>query len=888
MAGIADESLIADFVVECREHLDAIEPDLLVMEQGGPDLSGDLLNRVFRAIHSIKGGAGFLAFEALKGLSHLLESVLMQVRDGRLAVDAGLMDALFAGLDRLRAMLDDIYASDRVAWADAAERLTGILEGAGVDQGAQVPAQARDAKGRQHVFDLNAEAVRSALRKGMNLYRAAAFLHRDVKDKGLTPLAFLANAGSVGRILDAYIDLAAVPDLASCLEDDLQITLLFGTVLEADLAATALGLPEEQVCILDMDALREQVRAARTGPAKAPAAAAAQPPAPSGAKAGKGAEPGPETIRVRVDLLSSLMNQAGELVLVRNQLLRALTGHTRAVPGLAAILQNLSLVTSGLQEDIMRTRMQPIGMALNRIPRMVRDLARQLGKEIEVEIEGAEVEMDKSVVERLVDPLTHIIRNCADHAIEVPEERIQAGKPRTGVIRVEARHEGGDVVIAVADDGRGIDPAKVLAKAVARGLVPEDRAGNLTGQEVVNLVFAPGFSTAEAVTEVSGRGVGMDVVRTNTEQLGGTVALETQAGAGTTVRLRLPLTLAIIPSMIVGAAGQRFAIPQVGIAECVWVRAEEVRQRIERIQGAEALRLRGQLLPLVRLADVLDLARTYLPPGPEASPRPDRRQRLADRRSAEADGPDAGDRGPGRREHWRSDYSVVVLRLGGNRFGVVVDDLHDLEEIVVKPLPEAVRDCTCCSGATILGDGRVVTILDPAGLAAKARLRFTSLQAEAARRGGEERARAAAAPGRRRRVVLCTGAPGEPFAIAQDRIERLERIPVAAIQTLGDRSFVAYRGSGLPLIRLDQYLDVGPLPPDREDRYLVIPRAAPPGAAGILVSDLVDTLEVDVDLQPVAVKGPGVLGGALVQGRFTLFLDPQALLQAAGVGGTRP
>jgi two-component system chemotaxis sensor kinase CheA len=906
MGSIADESIIAEFVAESRDHLNAIEPDLLAMEQGGPDLSKDLLNRVFRAIHSVKGGAGFLAFESLKGLSHIMESVLMLVRDGRLAVDPALMDAVFAGLDRLRAMLDDIYASDQVPCAEETARFQAILERQGVERGAQVTAQSRDARGRRREFDLDVEGVRSALAKGMNLYHAAAFLHRDIKDRGLTPLAFLNNALSVGRCLDAFIDLAEVPDLASCLEQDLQVTLLFGSVLEADLAAMALGLPPDQVTMLDMPALRQRLKEAKAGPA-APAPPAGTPaggadgeaglrPGPTGGSR-EGAERAPradnpsaaaeaaqETLRVRVDLLTSLMNQAGELVLSRNQLLRALSGHAKDIPGLAGILQNISQVTSDLQEGIMQTRMQPIGTVFNRIPRIIRDLARQLGKEMEVQVQGAEVELDRSIVELLADPLTHIIRNCADHGIEPSGERLRAGKPGAGQIRVEARHQGGQVVITLADDGRGIDPAKVLAKALARGLVSEAGAKAMTEREIVNLVFAPGFSTADTVTDVSGRGVGMDVVRTNTEKLGGLVELESRPGAGTTVVLRLPLTLAIIPSMIVGVGAERFAIPQVSVVEFVWVRAGEVARRIERVHEAEVLRLRGRLLPLVRLADLLGLPRTYAAPDTGAA-LPDRRQRLADRRAPAPGGPD---RGPDRRGDWRSDYSIVVLRLGSNAFGLVVDELFDTEEIVVKPLSEFVQNCRCFSGATILGDGRVIMILDAGGLAAQARLRFADLKAEELQRSQEEQRRAAEAASRRRPVVVCAGAPGEYFAIPQDQILRMEKIRTGDIQAVGERRYVDYRGRGLPLVRLDRFLEVGPLADGLEEVYMVIPKVPDPAGAGraragIVISDIVDALDVDVELEPVKVQGPGILGGAMVQRHFTLFLEPLALLRAAGL-----
>lgn len=902
MASIVDESIVSEFVAESRDHLNLIEPDLLAMEQGGTSLSQEVLNRVFRAIHSIKGGAGFLAFESLKVLSHSMESVLMLVRDGKLSVGPALMDPLFASMDRLRAMLDDIQASDQVPIAQEMAQLKGILEHQGIDPNAQIKGQTKGERGRKREFDLDAQSVKSALAFGMNLFHATAFLHKDIKAKDITPLTFLNNAQSVGQVLDAYIDLGEIADLENCLEHDLAVTLLFGSVLEADLAAMALALPIEQVAMLDMKALRKQVKAATS--TTLPTETTTQPSEPVEATAleePSGAAPpedpqnraartdqGAETLRVRVDLLTELMNQAGELVLSRNQLLRALAGHSRGIPGLASILQNINQVTSELQEGIMQTRMQPIGTVFNRFPRIIRDISRQLGKQIEVQIKGAEVELDKSIVELLVDPLTHIIRNCADHAIEMPEDRTRAGKSATGQLLLHAYHQGGQVIIAITDDGRGIDAKKVLAKALSKGLLKEAQAREMTEREIVNLVFAPGFSTAEAVSDISGRGVGMDVVRSNTEKLGGHVELETHVGEGTTVLLRLPLTLAIIPSMIVGVSTYRFAIPQVNVVEFVWVRAADVVKRIERVHGAEVLQLRDRLLPLVRLADILSIPRTYVDTDTEER-NPDRRQELTDRRARpqDEDTNSSTTRQKDRRSDWRSDYNIVVLRLGSNQFGVVVDELFDIEEIVVKPLSEFITNCKSFSGATIMGDGRVIMILDAGGLVAQANLHFTDLQVEEKQRQEEERRKAALAASRRRSVIVCTGAEGEYFAIPQDQIMRLEKMQAADIQWVGDREFVDYRGHGMPLIRLEQLIEVSPVSRALKEIFLVIPKVVQHGTvtlakAGIVISDIIDALDVEVELEEVKVKGPGILGSAILQHNLTLFLEPLELLKAAG------
>ena len=897
MVSLADESIIAEFVAESREHLSTIEPDLLAMEEQGAKVPQEVINRVFRAIHSLKGGAGFFAFEALKRLSHTMEGVLMMVRDGKLVPTGDVMDCLFTGVDRLRAMLDDIQASDNVPFAKELAALEAILGGIGVDLAETVKGRE---KGTKRDFDLNAESVRSALRRGMNLFRAVAYLHRDIKEKGVEPLAWLNNAMSVGSCLDAFIDVEAIADLDHCLEQDLPVTILFASVLEPDLAALALQLPPEQVKVLEVKALRETLKA-KAKAAKAPEAPAPEPEAPvlepelpaeekaEGRPREAAKESGNETLRVRVDLLTNLMNLAGELVLGRNQLVRAITDYRHEIPGLGAILQNVNQVTTEMQEGIMQTRMQPIGTVFSRFPRIIRDMSRMLGKQIEVRIEGAEVELDKSIVEMLVDPLTHIIRNCADHAIETPAERKKAHKNPVGMIHLHAFHEGGQINIAIHDDGKGIDAKNVLAKALDKGLVTKAQAAEMTEREIVHLVFAPGFSTAEQVSEISGRGVGMDVVRTNVEKLGGHVEVETEVGMGTTVRLRLPLTLAIIPSMIVGVADHRFAIPQVNVVEFVWVKASEVAQRIEQVQGALVLRLRDKLLPLVRLADVLGIQRIFLDPA-TGEPLPDRRESLADRRTPAESPEEVVGRESDRRTDWRTDHNIIVLRVGKNQYGVIVDELFDIEEIVVKPLSSFIQGTKCFSGATILGDGRVIMILDAGGLATAAQLHFTDLQAEEQRRAEEEKRSAALKASRRRSVILFEAATGERFAVPQDHVLRLERILRSKIELIGEREYIEYRGEGLPLLRLDQHLEVRPLDGSLKELFLVIPKipgqsstTRPP--AGILISEILDAMDVEVELKTVEFTGPGLLGSAVVQDHLTLFLDPVALLKAAGLMG---
>ncbi len=814
-----DTEILQEFILETRDHLTEIEPDLIQLEQQGAEVSSEIINRVFRAVHSTKGGASFLGLEALKNFSHVFENVLMQLRDKKLVATPDVVDVLLRSVDVLRAMIDDVQNCDQVSCEEETRLLNGIISG----------AEAAPAPG--------ADSAPSSDQRGQRSPPAG---------DPVTPPAD-------------------------------------GVPVEPQ---TTPVLPVEE---LSTEPKRAAVDSMAGKPISEPPSPPADAPAPPAAAANKMSKSEvKETLRVKVDLLTRLMNMAGELVLGRNQLLRALDDKADEVHGLKAILQHVDRVTTELQEGIMQTRMQPVGILFSRYTRLVRGIARSLGKEVELEAEGAEVELDKSVIEMLADPLTHVIRNCVDHAIEAPAERQQQGKPRAGKISLKAYHQGGQVNIVVSDDGRGINREKVLQKAIDKGIVNAGDAAKLGPRDIVNLVMAPGFSTAEKISDISGRGVGMDVVRTNIEKLGGQIELDTVEGAGTSVMLRLPLTLAIIPSLVVGVNNERFAVPQVSIVELAMIRAADVSKRIELIEASPVLRIRGRLLPLVRLADLLGIERTYVDPDTREV-KPDRRQRIADRRSESLAPPTGASPGTNerrrqtdRRENWQSDYNVLVLRAGTNHFGVIVDELFDMEEIVVKPLSSYLKSIKCFAGTTILGDGRVIMILDPGGIAELSNLRFAKIE-DKARRLREERDQARLD---HKSIIIFNNADDEVFAVPQDRVLRLERIARKDIAQMGNRQFIKYRGTGLPLIMLNDHLPVKPLPENTEELFLIIPKthsgdSTDHAYGGIVASQIIDAMDVDVKMQQPFFSGPGVKGTAIIGEQLTLFIDPIELLEAA-------
>ena len=876
-----DENTINEFVAENRDHLEEIEPDLLAMEQGGREADPEIVNRVFRAIHSIKGSSGFFRFTAIKELSHVMESVLMRFREGMLPPDSSGIDALLGGVDKLRIMFADVERSDLVAYRDELERLNAILEPpdpapseAAADEGGT--ATDRSAPADTALDGPLDRAVRDALEEGFYVY---AIRFPDEDEPGGLP-------GLEGRMADYGQCLGrsgADPETG-------RSGFLFATVMETDLLCEALGVPEDRVTPLDMDspgpageeAIPPPPEAEEEAPAPPAPGAPSEPPPP---RASNDADNGRyETIRVPVEVIDKLMNLAGELVLGRNQLRRELEGAAHTNPRLGPLIQNVDVVTSEVQERIVQMRMQPMGNLFNKFSRLVRDASRRLRKEVDVIFEGREVELDKTILEGLSDPLIHLLRNGLDHGIEPPEIREAAGKPRRGTLHLRAFHEGGQVNITVRDDGRGIDAGKVAEKAVAQGLLTAEGAAGMSRKEKINLIFTPGFSTAEAVSEISGRGVGMDVVKTNIEKLGGHIEISSEEGKGSAVQIRLPLTLAIIPSLIVGAEGHRFAIPQANVKELVCVRAGDVAQDIEEVAGAEVLRIRGSLLPVVRLADVLDLERSFTHPS-TGEAMPDRRHRLRDRRSLAGDGSvsSSGEeeekrrRRADRRQSWHSDLYVVVLKLGGNRFGLCVDRLFDTEEIVVKPLSDHLKDVHCFAGATIMGDGRVAMILDAAGIAEHQQLRFNEVGAEERRRREAEEARRETEAGGRRPVLLFNGELEESFALPLEQVSRLEKVTPEAIHRVGEQAFMDYQGEGLALIRLEQVLPVSPLNEGLEELYVIVPKSARQ-PAGILASRILDTMETAVPVPDHDRPTPALLGSSFLDGRMTLFLDLEGLL----------
>lgn len=762
------DEITKEFLVESYENLDRLDRDLVVLEKDPH--SKETLGSIFRAIHTLKGGSGFLGFGKLEAVAHVAENLLSKLRDGVMTIDPEIASALLATVDAVRFMLKQIEATGQPGDKD----FSSLIE---------------------ELTQLNNQAG-----------AAGATVQVPEPERPLT----IEEAISLSQALETV----AVPTSAAP-------------------SPTINVAPESP---------RSDAATMQAGPApvsnSAPAAPSPTAAAAPFADAGESRNPAisDSTIRVDVGLLDKLMNLVGELVLARNQVLQFSSQCTDGA--FLATSQRLNLLTTELQGSVMKTRMQPIGNVWSKLPRVVRDLATACGKQVRVEMEGKETELDKTIIEAIKDPLTHIVRNSADHGIEKPEVRVARGKPEEGCLKMRAYHEGGQVNIEISDDGGGIDLDRVKQKAQQRGLITAEQVVQMSDHEALHLIFLPGFSTAEKITNVSGRGVGMDVVKTNIEKIGGTVDLQSQAGLGTTLKIKIPLTLAIIPALIVTSGGDRFAIPQVSLLELVRLEGEQASQQIEFIHGAPVYRLRGRLLPLAYLNRELGI--------------------------------------DGKPDSETTVVNIVVLQADGHPFGMVVDEINDTEEIVVKPLGKQLKGVGSFAGATIMGDGRIALILDVLGLAQAARI-VTEVRDRSIL---EKDSSGKKTIDHRQTLLLFDVGQGSRMAIPLSMVARLEEFPHAMVEHSGAQRVVRYRGQILPLVRVSDHVPTVTGAATENDPMQVVVYTEQGRSVGLVVGRISDIVQEAITVKRAS-HGNGMFGSAVIQEKVTDLLDVQAVIRAA-------
>ncbi len=552
-----------------------------------------------------------------------------------------------------------------------------------------------------------------------------------------------------------------------------------------------------------------------------------------------------ESVRVSVGLLNDLLNLAGEMVLRRNQLLRISQDVNIQPQQLEVVAKGIDELTTNLQKKIMKTRMQPIANVFNKFPRIVRDLSRKVSKEVDLVIQGKDVELDRSLVEALVDPMTHLIRNALDHGIESAETRQLKAKPITGSLVLRAYHESGRVIVEVCDDGAGIDLNKVKAKAVERGLVTKAEITVMRDADAINLIMSPGFSTAERVTDISGRGVGMDVVKTNIEKLGGRIEIISEQGMGTTFRLILPLTLAIISSLIVMADRQAFAIPQANVRELLLIQPDDTNgKRVELVHNQPVLRLRGYLLPLVRLSDLL--------------------AQECGRQSADDYFLDTS-----------KTLRILVIRAGNAAYGLVVDYVYDTEEILVKPLSSLLSHSGLYSGSTVLGDGSIAMILDTEKLALLARLTFDDYLAPA-----PEKQSTKSIDTEKQYLLLFKCSGGETLGLDLAMVSRIEEVDVSRLQKIGSKFYFSFQGQTTRVIRPEHYLPISRKKNKPSKVYVILPKLVK-YPVGIIAEKICDSVFTKVTLDTGGIIGKGILGSTLIDGKIVTLINVHELFAEA-------
>lgn len=917
---IEDNELLADFVEESKENLQVAEEDFLSLEEQGDQADPSLINRAFRCVHSIKGGAGFLGLTSIGELAHAMEALMDLIRQDKLVPEKSIISTMLEGVDVLNTMFEDAANSNDFDVSDIHTRTLKIVSGGAPAENKAEPKVEAVEKTEQEtapkeknfladtlvhcrIIDESLKALRNDPKEGSTWLKPAIEelqgIKQDAEDKKYRHIFSICNA--LDELLgEFFTDVTPINDdsLSVC-EDALDALLMLLDDVEGSdaisiddvfnqiLKATknfkgAIGLPGESKPEEPAEAKPEPaVETEPQLPAKAktvlpesqkeesmePMLKTAQVVHPAKGDPKPSDKSESESIRVKVSLLNRLMSLAGEMVLVRNQQLQMID---QADAALRNNTQKLDMVTSELQECVMRTRMQPVGILFNKFNRVVRDLGNKLGKEIKLDIMGGDVELDKSILEALSDPLTHMIRNACDHGVEMPDERRQTGKADFGVINLSAWHEGGQVHIEVRDDGKGIDPEVIARKAIAKGMKTEQQVAQLSKKEILGLVLLPGFSTAETVSDVSGRGVGMDVVRSNIEKVGGSLELDSVKGKGSAVRLQLPLTLAIIPSLIIRAGEYQYAIPQVNLEELVTLYNQEVIDKIENARGREVFRLREQLLPLLRLEEILarhetltddDLSGIY-------------KKYKSEQNKAYEEFLEKKSKSKWGDEKFRQSLTFAVLKAGGTKYGLIVDEVLGTEEIVVKSMHPYLNDLGVYAGATVMGDGRVALILDVMGIAKHGNADVEKTE-EVRQEITEQEANDAS-----QSMLLFKYGKKEQFAISLNMVSRIERVKEEQFEEIGDKEFITIDGVSTQVVHLDNMLDISEFDDSQKETFLLLPKMVKK-PFGILISQIVDSVDTNVELNTDSYMEEGLLGTALINDKMTLFIDMYKVIEKA-------
>jgi two-component system chemotaxis sensor kinase CheA len=899
-----DEDIINDFIDESRDYLSIIEESLLVIESQKDSSDDELIDKVFRSIHTIKGSSAFLNFNSITRLSHTMESLLDKMRDKEIKPDSYIIDALLKSTDLLKQMIDDVHKSDSIDIQELLKKLSELTSGHAENQTKhpqKLPVQIKPSS--DHEFtNKNEKNIQTQFSQNTNDDKNYFHIHFNLKKlyetENISPVELLRDMQSMGTIVAPQLKTSADNVTQDFNAADLTLSLEYETPMDKQMVMTMFMVPE-----CDISASKKQMsvkhiqknisqKIQQTDKKKKPVTQikrmeeekqisalesinkipqntaiqssskienepsleqVQETPKPSEARTEKSNEPQSSqessSIRISVNILDKLMSLASELVLVRNRLLMQ---SSNTDPVISDIAQELDVVTSDMQETVMQTRMQPLGNVLNKMPRIVRDLARRFHKNIDIQIVGNDVELDKNILETLSSPLVHIIRNACDHGIETPEQRYAAGKSKTGLIQVKAYHQAGLIHIDISDNGKGLDPSMIRSKALEKGIISRSDLDQLNDKDVFSLIMTPGFSTAAEMSDISGRGVGMDVVKTAISQIGGVIEIDSEPGNGIQLNMSLPLTLAIIPCLIIISSNERFAIPQVNMDEMVRL-YQGTDYSIESSGDQEVYRLRNHLLPIVRLNELLKRPIRYS--------NNDRAEITEQYDSVR-----------------KSSQSVLfaVVKTGSRRFGLIIDKMTGTEEIVVNPLPNTLKNLHIYQGTTIMGDGEVAMVLDVDGIARHVGVEFNrsideDIFIESRRMVGSNT----------ERILTFQYGPKEQYAIPLILVRRLTQIFDNQIEKVGsndDREFVIIDGEPVFIVRLDRIMEVSSCKEQHQYYLCLFKKSGAP--FGILFTTLLGVTEMPDMIQEENYNLECVFGCTIVNDRLTLLLDINELYGA--------
>lgn len=806
-----EEAALIEYLDECTEMLERFSKNLSLLESG--KVSPEMLASIYRQMHTIKGNSQFYGFSQVGVLAHAMESSLDPVRKGTAPVTQLLVDGLYQGADVISTLLAGIRSNHKEPdlhrlVSDLVPRLVDLASNIVTDPNSS-EAQGLKSEGSsdkvQLISDLEENGKHAALSvDNQSQEYAKAEKSKNTDSEEIEGFVLFDN-------LPEHLKLTVAPEVAS--SDSLE-------------SVNTSKVEDGQQSNFELTSkFGDQ------------------------AVKSNGDEIQSETIRVQVALLDNLMNLVGELVLIRNQLLQ----HAKVNDSdseFDKMSQRLNVLTAELQNEVMKTRMQPVGSVLNKFTRVVREMGRELGKKIELNIYGSETELDKTIIEAVKDPLTHIIRNAVDHGIELPLDRKALGKHDTGRLNINAYHESGQVIIEMTDDGRGLDPKAIGSIAVNKGLITADALAKMTDREIQFLIFTPGFSTAATVSSLSGRGVGMDVVKTNVERIGGMVALASKPGTGTTVKLKIPLTLAIVPALIVKALNQSFAIPQSKLVELVRIdKSDSKSEKIELLQGSPVLRLRGKILPLLNLSEVLT-------------------HKGQEKKEFKINPFDLGS------------VNIVILNADAFQFGLVVDAVEDTADIVVKSLSSFLKEITHFSGATIMGDGSVALTLDVMGISTSVRMTAESEAAGIGGLGGFADYRGRHQMDSSEFLMIDVGAPGS-YVIPLTVVSRLEEFEEEEFEFSGEQKVVRYRNTLLPIFSLPEFLHL-PFSAERsrKEKTPVVVIRRGDSLFGVEVLQIRDVAAFPSAIDQTVRDRPGILGTMVGDDHVLVVVDIFGMIDA--------